>query len=94
MIKPPSSFYTDARCGVTVSYTHLKKNFVARGLHDNVDLLPTVQELLGTKIAGNYDYDGVSYAGTLLEGEDCARESVVPVSYTHLDVYKRQIRYC
>ncbi len=43
------------------------------GFHDNVDLLPTVQELLGTKRFGSYHYDGVSYAGTLLEGTDCSR---------------------
>ena len=74
-----------------IKWPGAKKNFVARGLHDNVDLLPTVQELLGTKIAGNYDYDGVSYAGTLLEGEDCARESVVLTQCCH--VCQRSARF-
>ena len=33
-------------------------------------------------------------AGVLLTMEDFLDEAVSPVSYTHLDVYKRQVREC
>lgn len=74
-----------------IKWPGAKKNFAAKGFHDNVDLLPTVQELLGTEIKGNYDYDGVSYAKTLLEGKDCARESVVLTQCCH--VCQRSARF-
>ena len=61
------------------------------GFHDNVDLLPTVQELLGTERFGSYHYDGVSYAGTLLEGTDCSRPYEVLTQCAH--VCQRSARF-
>lgn len=60
------------------------KGFVDKGFHDNVDLAPTIQELLGTKFQGKYDYDGCSYARTLLEGADCSKDSVVLTQCCHV----------
>ncbi len=74
-----------------IKWPGAQKGAVAKGFHDNVDLLPTVQELLGTKIVGNYDYDGVSYAKTLMTGEDCSRESVVLTQCCH--VCQRSARF-
>ena len=69
-----------------------RKGVSVSGFHDNVDLLPTVKELLGTKTFGNrYEYDGVSYAKTLLTGEDCSRESVVLTQCCH--VCQRSARF-
>lgn len=61
-----------------------KRGFVDKGFHDNVDLAPTIQELLGTKFQGKYDYDGCSYARTLLEGTDCSKDSVVLTQCCHV----------
>lgn len=61
------------------------------GFHDNVDLLPTIQQLLGTKKFGNYHYDGVSFANTLTEGEDCSKPYVVLTQCAH--VCQRSVRF-
>ncbi|MFH7375939.1 hypothetical protein RA263_27940, partial [Pseudomonas syringae pv. tagetis] len=50
------------------------KRAVAVGFHDNVELLPTVQELLQTSnVSKRYHYDGVSFAETLRNGKDCSK---------------------
>lgn len=67
------------------------KGFVDKGFHDNVDLAPTVQELLGTHMAGHYDYDGLSYAQTLLNGQDCSKDHVVLSQCAH--VCQRSARF-
>ncbi len=74
-----------------IKWPGARKNAVVSGFYDNTDLLPTVQELLGTEIVGNYDYDGVSYAKTLLTGEDCSRKSVVLTQCCH--VCQRSARF-
>ena len=74
-----------------IKWPGARKNAVISGLYDNVDLLPTVQELLGTEIVGNYDYDGVSYAKALLTGEDCSREIAVLTQCCH--VCQRSARF-
>lgn len=61
------------------------------GFHDNVDLLPTIQELLGTERFGNYRYDGVSFAGTLREGTDCSRDFAILTQCAH--VCQRSARF-
>lgn len=61
------------------------------GFHDNVDLLPTVQELLGTQTFGNYRYDGVSFAAALREGKDCSRPCEVLTQCAH--VCQRSVRF-
>lgn len=61
------------------------------GFYDNVDLLPTVSELLGTKIAENYRYDGISFAPDLLRGEDCSKPYAVLTQCAH--VCQRSVRF-
>lgn len=68
------------------------KDFVAKGFHDNVDLLTTVKELFNTPtFLNHYQYDGVSYAKTLLTGEDCSRDSLVLTQCCH--VCQRSARF-
>ncbi len=61
------------------------------GFHTNVDLCPTITELFNTKIRGNYNYDGKSYAKTLTEGADCSQESVILTQCAH--VCQRSARF-
>lgn len=62
------------------------------GFFDNVDLLPTVQELLGTKTFGKtYRCDGTSFAPALLRGEKCARDAAVLTQCAH--VCQRSARF-
>lgn len=75
-----------------IKWPNAKKNFTAKGFHDNVDLLPTIKELFSTKTFGDhYEYDGKSYAKTLLEGTDCSKESLVISQCCH--VCQRSARF-
>ncbi|WFR59918.1 sulfatase [Anaerocolumna sp. AGMB13025] len=78
------------------------KNHMSSGLHYNLDLLPTLKELLGPmpaakvseKIVGvckEPEYDGISYAQTLLEGKDGGREYLVVSQCAH--VCQRAVRF-
>ncbi|HOP10683.1 MAG TPA: sulfatase-like hydrolase/transferase [Oscillospiraceae bacterium] len=58
------------------------KNAVDKGLHYNLDLLPTVAELLGQPKQPSWNGD--SYAGTVLHGEDCGRDSLVISQMAHV----------
>ena len=62
---------------------------VADGLHYNIDLLPTLAELLG--IERSDLWDGASYAPTLLSGEQCGREYLVVSQCVH--VCQRAVRF-
>lgn len=75
-----------------IKWPGCKAGFTASGLHDNVDLLPTVKELLNTKTFGtHYLYDGVSYANTLKNGLDCSKKSLVLSQCCH--VCQRSARF-
>ncbi|MFQ8703358.1 MAG: sulfatase, partial [Eisenbergiella sp.] len=70
----------------------MRKGAVANGFHDNTDLVPTVQELLGTpKFSDRYRYDGVSFAKTLKDGTDCSRPYAVLTQCAH--VCQRSVRF-
>ncbi|MBE6614636.1 MAG: sulfatase [Ruminococcaceae bacterium] len=64
---------------------------VDTGFHTNVDLAPTIQQLLGTQMRGNYEYDGVSYADTLTDGTDCGQDHVILSQCAH--VCQRSARF-
>ena len=70
-----------------VSYTHLKSNFLARMSHD---IRTPMNAIIGmTAIAMSHSHEPERV-------EDCLKKinmssSHLHVSYTHLDVYKRQI---
>lgn len=76
-----------------IKWPGCQKGTVAKGFHDNVDLLPTVKELLNTPTwpGSPYEFDGVSYAKTLLHGEDCSKDSVVLSQCCH--VCQRSARF-
>ena len=59
------------------------------GLHYNLDLLPTMAELLG--VAKSDNWDGQSYAQAVRTGEDCGRESLVLSQMAH--VCQRSARF-
>ena len=62
---------------------------VDRGLHYNLDLSPTLAELLGQAKA--MSWDGRSYAGAVSRGEDCGRDYLVLSQCTH--VCQRSVRF-
>lgn len=75
-----------------IKWPGARKGAVANGFHDNVDLLPTVQELLHIQPADNqYLCDGISYAKTLWTGESCARPYAVLTQCAH--VCQRSVRF-
>lgn len=77
-----------------IKWPGCQKDVHAKGFYDNVDLLPTIMELLGVeKWAGakEYKYDGRSYAQTLLNGKDCSKESLVLTQCCH--VCQRSARF-
>ena len=61
------------------------------GFYDNVDLLPTIQELLNTEKVGNYLYDGISMAPALRGEKDCSRPYAVLTQCAH--VCQRSVRF-
>ena len=70
----------------------MRKGVSVKGFHDNVDLVPTIQELLHTpKFSKRYRYDGVSFAQTLLNGKDCSKPYVVLTQCAH--VCQRSARF-
>lgn len=75
-----------------IKWPGCRQGAVVQGLHDNVDLLPTVKELLHTPTFGNrYHYDGVSFAAALRDGEDCSKEALVLGQCCH--VCQRSARF-
>lgn len=75
-----------------IKWPGARRGAAAQGFHDNVDLLPTVQELLHVApTTERYQCDGVSYAKTLLEGKDCSRPAVVLSQCAH--VCQRSVRF-
>ncbi len=68
-----------------IKWPNAKKGTTYDGLHDNVDLLPTIRELLSpTEIEERYEYDGVSYASSLLSDEDNSKENLVLTQCAHV----------
>lgn len=66
-----------------------KSGFRDQGLHLNIDLAPTVQDLLHQKQSDAWD--GMSYAETLLTGKDCSMEAAVLGQCAH--VCQRSVRF-
>jgi arylsulfatase A-like enzyme len=66
-----------------------KSGHIDAGLHYNLDLAPTLAELLGIKASPRWD--GHSYAPTLLDGTDCGWEYLVLSQCAH--VCQRAVRF-
>ena len=65
------------------------KNVHEDGFHYSVDLLPTMAELL--HVAPGKDWDGQSYAASILQGENTGRDSLVLSQMAH--VCQRSARF-
>lgn len=74
-----------------IKWPGCRQGEVAKGFYDNVDLLPTVMELLQTPTFGQYRFDGISYARTLRDGTDCSRPYSVMSQCAH--VAQRSVRF-
>lgn len=72
-----------------IKWPGAQKGTCDAGLHYNLDLLPTMAELL--QVDKGEDWDGESYAGTILRGEEAGRESLVLSQMAH--VYQRSARF-
>ena len=59
--------------------------------HTNVDLCPTMQEILGGRMIGKYEYDGVSFAKTLTDGASCGSDHAILSQCAH--VCQRSARF-
>ncbi|GAA0179142.1 sulfatase [Clostridium sediminicola] len=77
------------RIPMIVKWPGGKMNHEDNGFHYNLDLAPTLAELLGSKPAQSWD--GESYASTLLEGADCGRDYLVLSQCAH--VCQRSVRF-
>lgn len=83
--------YPVCRIPMIIKWPGACRGEVARGFHDNTDLLPTVRQLLGGEERCDCRCDGVSFADTLLSGTSCAREYVVLNQCAH--VCQRAVRF-
>ncbi len=81
------------RIPLIIRWPGMRKGAVVRGFYDNVDLAPTVQELLGTEMQRpwRYSYDGVSFADALRDGKDCSKPCAVLTQCAH--VCQRSVRF-
>jgi arylsulfatase A-like enzyme len=81
--------YATCRIPLIIKWNGARKGYADDGLHCNVDLAPTVAELLNIKPGKNWD--GASFAGSKLNGEDTGRESLVISQMAH--VCQRSARF-
>ena len=77
------------RIPMVIKWPGMKKNHVDKGFHYNLDLAPTVAELLGVKAWDKWD--GQSYAATLKDGSDTGRDELVISQCAH--VCQRSVRW-
>ena len=84
-------FADEATCHIPliVKWPGSAKGTAAGGLHYNLDLLPTVADLLGVERCGNWD--GAGFADAVMSGEDAGRESLVISQMAH--VCQRSARF-
>ena len=76
------------RVPMIISWPGMKRGHVDTGLHYNLDLLPTVSELLKTETSANWD--GRSFSSSL-RGEDAGRAELVLSQMAH--VCQRAVRW-
>ncbi len=66
-----------------------RKNHVDKGLHYNLDLAPTMADLLGQQ--PHSSWDGQSYAAAVRRGGECGREELIVSQCAH--VCQRSVRF-
>lgn len=72
-----------------IKWSDGKQNFIDKELHYNIDLCPTIAELLGVKAFEKWD--GKSYAETIIKGEKNGRNHLVLSQLAH--VCQRSVRF-
>jgi len=77
------------RIPMIIKWDGVNKGSADNGLHYNIDLLPTLADLLGVK--QHPAWDGQSYADTLLNGLDTGRDYLVVSQCAH--VCQRGVRF-
>ncbi|MCX7805485.1 MAG: sulfatase [Planctomycetota bacterium] len=77
------------RIPMIIRWPGARRGHVDRGLHYNLDLLPTLAGILGKK--PSLRWDGRSFAPALFEGRDCGREYLVLSQCAH--VCQRSVRF-
>jgi arylsulfatase A-like enzyme len=77
------------RIPMIVRWPGMKRGHVDTGLHYNLDLLPTLAEMLGVEPSPRWD--GRSYAAALRDGTDCGRDYLVLSQCCH--VCQRSVRF-
>lgn len=77
------------RIPMIIKWPGCKEGHVDNGLHYNLDLAPTLAELLG--VEPKKSWDGQSYAPAILRREDCGREYLVISQCAH--VCQRSVRF-
>ena len=80
--------HATCRIPMMIRWPRGRTGSVDRGLHYNLDLAPTLAELLGRDPIDRWD--GQSYAPALLSDEDCGREHLVLSQCAH--VCQRSVR--
>lgn len=94
--------YITTHIPLIIKWPGCAKGTVSRGLHYNVDLLPTLIDLLGDRVKpvvvhrvvgkpNPVTYDGESFASQILSGEDGGREYLVVSQCAH--VCQRAVRF-
>ena len=81
--------YATCRIPMVIRWPNCRSGHIDDGMHYNLDLLPTIAELLG-KPAGS-TWDGRSYASAILEGTVVERDFLVVSQCAH--VCQRGVRF-
>jgi arylsulfatase A-like enzyme len=81
--------YITCRVPLIIYWPGASAGMVDNGLHYNLDLIPTLNELLGGKTLP--EWDGESFASTIRSGEESGREYLVLSQCTH--VCQRSVRW-
>jgi choline-sulfatase len=81
--------YPTCRIPLIIKWPGCKAGHTDNALHYNVDLAPTVADLLALEASA--DWDGKSFAATVTEGRVCSREFLVLSQMAH--VCQRSVRF-
>lgn len=81
--------YATCRIPMIVRWPDCKRGHVDRGLHYNLDLAPTLAELMQFKAPALWE--GRSYASAVMEGADCGRDALILSQCAH--VCQRSVRW-
>ncbi|MCE5197578.1 MAG: sulfatase [Armatimonadota bacterium] len=81
--------YPTTRIPMIIRWPGKQSGHIDDGLHYNLDLIPTLAELLGVNVPNSWD--GTSYANVINNGADCSRDHLVVSQCAH--VCQRGVRF-